>query len=182
MKKILKLAVLLVAFSVFAISASAFTVSDNGSPDAQGGTFAVNVLASAGGEQAGSFTFDANGATFISIAYGTGVIGQEHEGKVSLISLDSAAGSVLATLNFSVTADTFSVSVTGVDEYAGITGSASGALPVAPPPPPPPAPTPDPVPVAPDAGGDVNEKTGVALAIVPVLVAAAATVVSRKRK
>lgn len=183
MKKTLKLAVLLVAFCVFAVSASAFSVAGKGAPDAVGGIFSVDVLAAAGGELAGSFTFSATGARFESISYGTGIIGQEHEGKVAVISLGIGAGDVIATLNFVTEASSFSVSVTGVDEFAGLSGTASDSIPeIAAPPPPPPPPPAQPPAQPPAVEVDETVKAGVGLAIVPVMVAAVATVVSRKRK
>jgi len=187
MKKAIKLATFLVAFSILALNVCAFTTTGGGDVDL--GDFTVEIINSKA-VPAGAVTVTVTGGVVfkdaVALRAGDLVAGNPANGKVGIASLNAPEGVAIAGLLFEATAaGAYTITLVGDEDYEGITQTISGVVGggedfVAPP-------TPDePVVVTPPAIGgqepDENVKAGVALVIAPALVAGVALALTRKRK
>ena len=197
MKKVLAFLTAVAATATLALSASAVTVTNSGDPDANG-AFTISIIADADGPIAGGAEIKVTGPVkFSSITRGAaGDIALENNGTIGVVAVDATKDGVLAILTFVTTGEgDYTVEIIGTeDDFEGVLShSVSGTVgdSVAPPPagdddddddviaPPPPV---DNTTAAPSGGGDGNVPTGVAIAVIPAIVAGAAAVVSKKRK
>ena len=170
MKKISRIAAIIVAVSMLTLCASAFSVSGGGEVE---DTFTVDVISTADGEVAGSFDVSTTGGVSLArVAPVDADLATNVGNSVGIVSLDASVGDVLATITFNVTgAGEYTITFTGdQDSFAGINGAVTGIV------------------VGEieggeenNTGGGTNPPTGVAVAVVPALIAAAAAVISRKR-
>ena len=199
MKKVIKLATFLVAFSILALGVSAFTA--NGGGDAEvGDTIRVEITAAEAGALAGMVTVTTSDNIVLVDALsenGSLVAPNLANGNVGIIALSAPATQPVAALLFDVLAEgDYTITIVGADDWDGITRTITGTvgffedfcdcgdcaecgyL----------------VNLCPDCGEEVcvcdfggnttvddNAKTGVVLAIVPALVAGAAVAIARKK-
>jgi len=189
MKKALQILAGFAAVSVLALAANA-EVKGPATVNA-GDKITVNVVFAAGGELASQVEISATGASVTGVTGGAGVLVATEDNKtISLIAASAAAGQTVLSIDLTVSGD-YTLTVKDVDGTA-IGGSASGALAI-----------------ATEAEeeeeeeeleeeeegveqeeeeeeteaptGNSNPKAGVAIAIIPTIVAAAAAVVSKKK-
>jgi hypothetical protein len=188
MKKAIRLVTFIVALSMLALSATAFTAAGGGDV-AVDGTFTVDITNTIGGALAASVIVTTTGGVELVSAEGKNSVlahANPENGKVGLVAISVAEGAVAATLTFKATAaGAYSISFAGEEDYDGLSaGPISGTV---------------------TGGGEVtttttaqvttptetttstpneneNPKAGIALVIAPALAAVAVAAVSRKRK
>jgi hypothetical protein len=130
MKKAIKLVTFLVAFSVLALSVSAFTAV--GSGDAQvGEKIAVEITAAEGGALAAMVTVSVTGGVvFTGLGDGAALAVENLDnGTVGIISLNVSAGAVATTLIFdAVSNGDYTITLVGSDDFAGVTRTITGTV------------------------------------------------------
>ncbi|MCL2108200.1 MAG: hypothetical protein FWH20_02490 [Oscillospiraceae bacterium] len=174
MKRFVQIVAIVAALSLFAIGASALTATGPTTANV-GDSITVTVSTADAGDINGVLVVTTSGAVFTRATGQNGVsaVGNVDTGRVALAGVDVEAGAIV-TLNFEVLGD-FSIQVAGAEDFADIsTMTVSGTATE--------LPSEPGTPVGPTTPGNENPKAGVALAIVPALVAGAAVAVARKRK
>jgi hypothetical protein len=173
MKKITKVLAVIAAIAMLAVCAAAstgFTLNVDGDT--------VQVINSSAGDVAGKFSVSVSGGTLVSIGEATGMLVADGD-TASVIAIDAAAGAVLAVIAVDAAGD-FAVTVTGLEDDFSGSATANYTVPVADPPIVAPPVVADPP--AETSGNDTFTPTGVTVALVPALIAAAAVVATKKRK
>jgi len=175
MKKIFTLVAVVAALAMFTIGASAFTLSVDGN--------VATVAVDSDGDLNGILVLELSDG--LSLARGPQspeafVVYNEENGQLGFMGTGLVAGDEVLRLTFEGDG-TFTLA--GLEgDFTAFTTASRDIGTVAPPPPPAGGDDPTPPPVVTGDDDDDNPKAGVALAVVPAIVAAAAVAITRKRK
>jgi len=159
---------IIAAIAMLSICATAFTVSGGGDAEV-GGTVTVNIV-SGGGDESFDGIVSYTGGLAINRATGMAAVNAS-TGAVAFAAADGTAGDIIGAIVFDVTAaGAYTITIDGKSVSGTIGGGGDDIVTV---------------PGGGDeepGGGTVFVPTGVAVAIVPALIAGAAAVATRKRK